>query len=310
MCNANELMGILHGAYGLGATIGPLIATAMITKAGLQWYAWYYVMIGLSVLEFVISAYGFRSASGADYRAQHPPTPQQLDENGKPRRESRTLESLKSVATWLIMLMLFAYVGVEVSFGGWIVTFMLEVRHGESFASGMVATGFWLGITVGRVVLGFITGRIGEKPAVLLYTALSVALELCFWLIPNFVSSAIFAAWIGFFLGPLFPAAIMVTTQLLPKRLHVSAVGFVAAVGSSGAAVWPFVVGAVAQSKGVKVLQPFALALLVTILIVWFLVPGGVKKNGLVEAHHRMLEKEKLKNMASPATQEREVETV
>ncbi len=44
MENTNELMGFLHGAYGLGATIGPLISTAMITKGNLQWYNWYYVM--------------------------------------------------------------------------------------------------------------------------------------------------------------------------------------------------------------------------------------------------------------------------
>lgn len=47
MRNGNELMGILHGAYGLGATIGPLISTAMITKGGLQWFTWYYVMVSL-----------------------------------------------------------------------------------------------------------------------------------------------------------------------------------------------------------------------------------------------------------------------
>ncbi len=37
MENANELLGFLHGAYGLGATIGPHVATAMVTQAGLQW---------------------------------------------------------------------------------------------------------------------------------------------------------------------------------------------------------------------------------------------------------------------------------
>lgn len=42
-------------------------------------------------------------------------------------------------------------------------------------------------------------------------------------------------------------------TKLLPKRLHVAAVGFAAAVGASGATVLPFLVGAIAQSKGVAV---------------------------------------------------------
>lgn len=45
MANANEVLGFLHGFYGLGGTIAPLIATTMITKGNLPWYAWYYVMV-------------------------------------------------------------------------------------------------------------------------------------------------------------------------------------------------------------------------------------------------------------------------
>ena len=41
-----------------------------------------------------------------------------------------------------------------------------EVRDGEEFASGMTATGFWIGIAVGRIVLGFVTPRLGEKLAI------------------------------------------------------------------------------------------------------------------------------------------------
>lgn len=61
---------------------------------------------------------------------------------------------------------LLVYVGAEVALGGWLVTFMIRERSGEAFASGMVATGFWVGITVGRFVLGFVTPRLGEKFAV------------------------------------------------------------------------------------------------------------------------------------------------
>lgn len=45
MENANELLGFLHGCYGLGATISPLIATSMVTKAHLPWYTFYYLMV-------------------------------------------------------------------------------------------------------------------------------------------------------------------------------------------------------------------------------------------------------------------------
>jgi hypothetical protein len=47
-----------------------------------------------------------------------------------------------------------------------VVTFLMRVRDGAEFASGMGSTGYWLGITVGRVVLGFVTPRIGEKLAI------------------------------------------------------------------------------------------------------------------------------------------------
>lgn len=45
MANANEVLGFLHGFYGLGGVIAPLIATSMITKLNLPWYTWYYVMV-------------------------------------------------------------------------------------------------------------------------------------------------------------------------------------------------------------------------------------------------------------------------
>lgn len=72
--------------------------------------------------------------------------------------------------TWLTAFFLLGYVGAEVALGGWIVLFMINVRKGAEFASGMTATGFWLGITVGRVVLGFVTPRIGEKLAIAVST--------------------------------------------------------------------------------------------------------------------------------------------
>lgn len=97
--------------------------------------------------------------------------------------------------------------------------------------------------------------------------------ELIFWLVPQFYVSAVAIAIEGFFIGPLFPAAIVAATKLLPKHLHVSAIGFAASLGGVGAAVFPFAIGAIAQSKGVQVLQPFALALLVAVLGVWLLLP-------------------------------------
>ena len=106
-----------------------------------------------------------------------------------------------------------------------------------------------------------------------------MALELIFWLVPQFYVSAVAVAFQGFFLGPLFPAAVVAATKLLPRHLHVSAIGFAAAFGGSGAAIFPFAVGAIAQAKGVQVLQPIILALLVVITGLWLCLPRFRRKN-------------------------------
>ncbi|KAK3905622.1 major facilitator superfamily domain-containing protein [Staphylotrichum tortipilum] len=283
MHRANELLGFLHGAYGLGATIGPLVATAMIAKGGLPWYRFYYIMIALDGAGAVLLVAAFWRATAAAHRAA---LARAAAERGAGDTEQRTTTRtvLRSPVVWLIALFLLGYVGAEVSLGGWIVTFMLRVRHAEPFIAGLVVTFFWLGLTIGRVVLGFVTGRVGEKLAITAYLLLSVALQLLYWLVPNFAASATFVALLGFFLGPLFPAAIVAATKLLPSDYHVSAIGFAAAFGGGGAALFPFAVGAIAQSKGVEVLQPIVLAILVFILVMWWMLPGGLRMGGLEKA--------------------------
>lgn len=53
MANANELLGLLHGLYGVGAVLSPLAATSLITKANVSWYYFYYIMVGLGPKPFV-----------------------------------------------------------------------------------------------------------------------------------------------------------------------------------------------------------------------------------------------------------------
>jgi len=56
MVNANEVSGLLHGCYALGATVAPLIATAIITKGQLGWYVFYYLMVSYKFCLYLSSA--------------------------------------------------------------------------------------------------------------------------------------------------------------------------------------------------------------------------------------------------------------
>ncbi|KAH7072230.1 major facilitator superfamily domain-containing protein [Paraphoma chrysanthemicola] len=270
MANANEVLGFLHGFYGLGAVLSPLAATTLIAKSGWMWYQFYYLMLGGAAIELATSLWAFWSANGQVYREQNP--------RSNAPGESRLRAALKSRVTWVASIFLLGYVGAEVALGGWIVTFMRRERAGGEFASGMVATGFWTGITVGRLVLGFVTPKLGEKLAVLVYIILAMVCQLMFWLVPSFHVSAIFVSLQGFFLGPLFPAIVVAATKVLPPYLHVSAIGFAAAFGGGGGAALPFAIGSLAQAKGVGVLQPIILAVLAVLLLLWLCFPKLDKK--------------------------------
>ena len=103
---------------------------------------------------------------------------------------------------------------------------------------------------------------------------LAVAFHLILYLVPVAGMSYVAVSVVGFFLGPLFPAAVVAATKILPAELHVSSIGFAAAFGSSGATIMPFVVGAIAEAKGVQVLMPIVLAGLVVDAAVWASLPG------------------------------------
>ncbi|KGO39377.1 Major facilitator superfamily domain, general substrate transporter [Penicillium expansum] len=266
MANSHEVLGFFHGFYGVGATISPLVATSLIIKAGWQWYSYYYLMTGAAVISLIYSTGAFWAETGSKYQEENPSFP------GRGGAFSQTRVALTYKVTWICAVFLFLYGGIEVAIGGWIVVFMTNVRHGDPFQSGMAETGFWLGITVGRFVLGFVSPRIGEKLSIAIYILLAIALELIFWLVPEFIVSAVAVAFVGFFMGTIFPGVVIVATRLLPKNLHVAAIGFAAAFSMGGGAVFPFMIGAIAQAKGVTVLQPILLAMLAVSLGIWAMV--------------------------------------
>ncbi|PWW72835.1 hypothetical protein C7212DRAFT_285691 [Tuber magnatum] len=113
---------------------------------------------------------------------------------------------------------------------------------------------FWFSFTLGRFfliwVLGAIPPKWGEKGPASLVICLSITLELMFWLLPTFVGSSVAGCFLGFFYGPLYPLILSVLTKLLPRHLHVSAIGIGSAFGAVGSSCFPIVAGAIAQYKG------------------------------------------------------------
>lgn len=45
MQHASQVLGCLHAAFGLGAVMTPLVLTAFVSRAGMPWYYFYYIMV-------------------------------------------------------------------------------------------------------------------------------------------------------------------------------------------------------------------------------------------------------------------------
>ncbi|BAE56926.1 MFS transporter [Aspergillus flavus] len=259
--NAHRWLGILHAVYGVGTIISPIVANVIASRTPV-WHDFYFVMLGLGLLNLCLLRWTFREGLFK---------PNKRNASGTAASELKA--TLSNKAVWILSGFFFLYVGAEVTVGGWMVQFIVSVRNGDPKEVGYIASGFWTGFTLGRVALADITHYFGERRMVFVYLTLAVTMQLLFWLVPNIVVIAIAVFLLGFVIGPFYPIGLYVLTQVVPEDLRIGALGLTASLGQAGAAAFPFMTGAIASRAGVEVMQPIMLGLLIGIGLFWALLP-------------------------------------
>ncbi|KAJ7165543.1 MFS general substrate transporter [Mycena crocata] len=264
--NSETKMGFVQAAYGAGALVAPLISTQFAQLE--HWSFHYIVSLGVTALNTLFLAVVFRARNQDDCLTQ---IGQEGGEKGS-SEESHLRQIISTKAVHLLALFLLVYVGVEVTIGGWIVSFMISVRGGGASA-GYISAGFFGGLTLGRVILLPVNKKIGERRVVYIYGILAIALELVIWLVPSLVGGAIAVSFVGLMLGPIYPIAMNHAGRVFPRWLVTGAIGWIAAIATAGAAIVPFVTGAIASRTGIKSLEPVLVAMLGAMLVLWSVVP-------------------------------------
>lgn len=188
------------------------------------------------------------------------------------------MRAFKSRVVVLGALFIFAYQGAEVSISGWVISFLEEARGGDPSSVGYVTSGFWAGITIGRLVLSVPAHRIGEKVFVYGVVAGAAVFEVLVWLVPNVIGDAVSVSIVGLLLGPVYPCAAAVFMRTLSRPEKLSGMSVISAFGSSGGAAAPFTTGILAQAAGTFVLHPIAIALFGVMLVCWYGLPSTRKR--------------------------------
>jgi fucose permease len=257
--NNTALLNFLHAFFGVGALLGPLLAT-IVLDAALQWNTVYYVWMSMSVVLIVGFWLGFREPRRVAHPAEH-------TTGGK--QGNVLAATLRLRVVWVAAFFLLIYVGVELSLGNWSFSFLTEERHQVENLSGLAVSGYWLGLTLGRLTLGKVGERVGNRRLIEMCLAGVVAGVLIVWLVPVGVAMAAGLWLVGFSLGPIFPTTIAITSGLVPARILPSAIGFITSFASVGAALLPAGAGALAERVGLWVLMPYAIGLTVLLLGLW-----------------------------------------
>lgn len=180
LANNTAVVGAYQGAYGIGGTTGPLIATALISH-GSVWSRFYTIEVGLASLNFFVIPWAFWNYESESDHEQMLPHPASEQSGSTQRRWKSFKELLSDRTTVLGSLFIFAYQGSEVAISGWVIAFLVQFRNGDPSKVGYVSSGFWAGITLGRFTLSFMAHHIGERLFVFIVTvgALIVELLIC-----------------------------------------------------------------------------------------------------------------------------------
>jgi fucose permease len=248
-----HLIGMLHAFYGVGALLGPAIATTLLAQ-GINWRIIYLVFAGLVSLLVAATFW----AIAIQY------APMMVRVNSSPANAWTNLKiAIKTPVVLAMGLLLLVYVGTEASVGNWAYTVEYIGRRTPELIAGYSVSAYWLGLTIGRASLGIFIKRFGVNRAIAFSLVLLIVGFICWWLLPNSLFSL---PLIGFSLAAIFPAIVWSIPMRVSSSLVPSAVGFVTSFASLGVATIPTLIGWIASNAGLESI-PAIMVPLATIMV-------------------------------------------
>lgn len=241
--------------YGLGASGGPVIMGWALAHSG--WQSGYRI---ISVLQVVLTAIIIFSL---------PLWKKPGEETGEEiAREHRTLPQLMRVpGVPEVMAMFACYSVVETTAGMWASSYCTLQRGIDAGTAASWASLFYVGITVGRFLSGFIAMKLNDHQMINLGFVL-VALGILPILLP-LGSAALVTGLVTVGLGcaPIYPSIIHETPLNFGRNLSMALTGVQMAAAYVGNVVFPPLFGLLAQYISISLYPWYLLAALVLMAI-------------------------------------------
>lgn len=258
-------MNWLHGCWGIGATIGPVVmSTALASRFG--WHAGYLVIALMQLALAVLFARHLRlwdnePASAAP--ATTPASEAQAQGAGEPA-------PTPAWARWLAPALFLVYTTIEQGTGLWAASILVD-RGAQPAQAGLWVAGFFGAIMVGRFAIGLVANRLGNR--LLVRAGIGVAIVgaglFSMPFLPDLFNLAGLAL-LGLGCAPIYPSLMHEATKRFDAATARTVIGRQVAFAYLGCALGPAALGLLGAHLGLWAVMPvICLALLLLGWMSW-----------------------------------------
>jgi fucose permease len=252
-----RLLNLLHGAYGIGTALGPLVVTAAILTG-----SWRPAYLALTVFDLVLAGCWLRHrrragpapVPGADVPASPP--------GSAPRWSRRRYGAVVAIG----MTVFFLYTGLEVAAGQWEASFCRGHLNLSASAAGLATFGYWGALTAVRIVLALVPRPVAPRTVVRYGGALAVAAAAVIWWQPGTTVTVLAFAVLGGALAGIFPALVTLTPVRIGEQRAQHVISWQVGAAAAGGAGISALIGLLIGAAGLTVLGPSLTVLAVLVV--------------------------------------------
>jgi fucose permease len=260
-----RLLNLLHGFYGVGTAIGPLVVTGAILAG--SWRPAYLFLAALNVVAascWIIYRRGIPvPATSSAAAAAHV-----ADQSAEMTQPTQGWSRQRVVAVLTLgLVVFFVYTGLEVGAGQWETSYVRGHLGLSASAAGLAAFGYWGALTAVRIGLALPARPVSALLVIRCGLLLSIVACSLIWWQPDNVAVVLAFALLGASLAGVFPALIAVTPQRIGMERAQHAIAWQVGAAAAGGSAISAVIGLLIDSTSLAVLGP---ALVVLSLILFF----------------------------------------
>ncbi|WFB55932.1 MFS transporter [Paenibacillus sp. BR1-192] len=257
-------MNWLHCFWGVGATMGPMIMSSYIADHN-SWRSGYTAVsiIQFSLVIILLITLPLWKRVAAMREIDRPQTENVVD-NEKRQQEQIVKAGIFRIRGVKPTLTAFLfYCGVETTVGLWGASYLVGAKHISADTAAIWISLYYGGITLGRLITGFITLKVGNR-LLIRYGQLITILGGIILVLPLSASFSLTGFMlIGLGLAPIYPGLLHETPSRFGKEHSAKLMGYQMAVAYTGTTLLPPMFGLVASQTSIGLFPSVVLAFLI-----------------------------------------------